>query len=106
LGAEGLMENYPRETVPDLAVAVTAGVTNREGQEAEYRVVVNVGGESIGGAGPLTLQDGATWEAPLEYALPRAGDDQHVEFLLYRDSGMEPYRRLSLWIDVVDGGRP
>jgi uncharacterized membrane protein len=106
LGADGLIENYPRETVPGLAVAVTAGITNREGQEAEYRVVVKVGSESIGGAGPLTLQDGASWEASLEYALPQAGDDQHVEFLLYRDSGMEPYRRLSLWIDVVDGGRP
>ncbi|NIV40551.1 MAG: hypothetical protein GWN58_67460 [Anaerolineae bacterium] len=39
----------------------------------------------------------------MTYALPRAGEDQQVQFLLYRDEGQEPYRQLRLWIDVVEG---
>jgi uncharacterized membrane protein len=106
LGPDGLVEGYPRVTKPGQAVTVTAGITNHEGQASEYHIVVQVAGEIVGGAGPRTLQDGAIWEAPVEYALPRAGEDQQVEFLLYRDDMVDPYRRLSLWIDVVEGGRP
>jgi uncharacterized membrane protein len=36
------------------------------------------------------------------YALSRPGDDQQTEFLLYRDGGQEPYRRLRLWINIVE----
>jgi len=102
LGPEGLAESYPRETTPGQALSVTAGIANREGQAAEYRIEVLVEGELIGTAGPLTLEDDEVWEAPVTYALPRAGDDQQVEFLLYRDGAQEPYRHLRLWINVVE----
>lgn len=102
LGPDGLAESYPSEAAPGQALRVTAGVANREGETAEYQVKVQVGGESIGAAGPVTLKDGEVWEAPVTYALPRVGDDQQVEFLLYRDGGQDPYRRLQLWINVVE----
>lgn len=102
LGSEGLAESYPREAVPGEVLSVTAGIANREGQAAEYRIEVQVEGELIVAAGPIALEDGEVWEAPITYALPRTGEDQQVEFLLYRDGGLEPYRRLRLWIDVVE----
>jgi uncharacterized membrane protein len=102
LGTEGLAESYPREVAPGEALSVTAGIANREGQAAEYRIEVQVGGESIGMAGPVTLEDGEVWEAPVTYALSRPGDDQQIDFLLYRDGGQETYRRLQLWINVVE----
>jgi uncharacterized membrane protein len=102
LGPEGLAENYPRQAAPGEPLTVTVGIANREGQAAEYRIAVQVEGQSIGAAGPVTLEDGEVWEGAVTYALPRAGDDQQVEFLLYRDGDPEPYRRLRLWINVVE----
>ncbi len=106
LGPAGLAEGYSRQATPGEPLAVTAGIANREGQAAEYRIEVQVASETAGSVGPVTLQDGAVWEAPVAYALPRAGHDQQVEFLLYRDGAPEPYRCLRLWIDVTGGGRP
>jgi uncharacterized membrane protein len=102
LGSEGLAESYPRDGAPGEVLSVTAGIANREGQATEYRIEVQVEGEMIGAAGPIALEDGEVWEAPITYALPRTGEDQQVEFLLYRAGGQEPYRRLRLWIDVVE----
>jgi uncharacterized membrane protein len=104
LGAEGLAEDYPRQAVVGQPLAVTVGIANREGAPAEYRVEVRVGEQSIGGAGPVLLQDGEVWEQPVTYALPQVGDDQQVEFFLYRDGGGEPYRSLRLWTDVAEAG--
>ena len=70
---------------------------------AEYQIEVQLDGEPIGAAGPVMLEDGDVWEEPLTYALPRAGEDQQVEFLLYRDGAQEPYRQLRLWTDIVEG---
>lgn len=106
LGPEGLAENYPREAAPGEALSVTGGIANREGLAASYRIEIRTGDERIGAAGPFLLQDGEVWEGPLDYALPRAGDDQQVHFYLYRDDGAEPYRSLRLWINIVEEGRP
>jgi uncharacterized membrane protein len=102
LGAGGLAEDYPRQAIVGQPLMVTVGIANREGIVSTYRVEVRVGGQPIGGTGPAVLQDGEVWEQAVLYALPAAGDDQQVEFTLYRDGGSEPYRSLRLWIDVVD----
>ncbi len=101
LGPEGLAENYPRQALVGEPVTVTVGITNREGVAAEYRVEIWVGEHQVGASGPVRLEDGETWERDLDYALPEAGPDQRVDFLLFRDDDGEPYRSLQLWIDVV-----
>jgi uncharacterized membrane protein len=106
LGPGGVAESYPRQAAPGEALEVTAGIANREGKRVEYRIEVRVAGQTIGGAGPVTLQDGEIWETPVRYALPSAGKDQQVEFLLYRDGAAEAYRDLRLWIDVLEESRP
>ena len=100
LGPEGLAEGYPREAAPGQPLTVTAGIANREGVAAEYRIEVRAGEEVIGGAGPLRLEDDEVWEGPIHYALAELGDDQEVHFLLFRDGGGEPYRSLRLWINI------
>ena len=108
LGSEGLAESYPREVVAGQTISVTAGITNREGVPATYRIEVRLAGESIGAgdpqigtAGPVTLPDGETWEGPIQFALPQPGDDQQIHFLLYRDAATQPYRSLHLWLNVT-----
>ena len=102
LGSEGLAESYPREAAPGEPLSVTAGIANREGQTARYRIEVQVDGEVIGTTETIALRDGQVWEAQVIFALPRAGVDQQVDFLLYRDGQPEPYRRLRLWINIVE----
>ncbi len=103
LGSEELAESYPREAAPGELMPVIAGITNREGQAAEYRIEVWVEGEPIGVVGPVTLGDGEVWEGPVAYALPQAGDAKLVEFQLYRAGAQEPYHHLRMWINVVAG---
>jgi uncharacterized membrane protein/LysM repeat protein len=100
LGPEGLAENYPRQAAPGESLTVTAGIANREGVAAEYRIEVRAGELLIGQAGPLRLEDDEVWEGPIHYALAEPGDDQEVHFLLFRDGGGEPYRSLRLWINI------
>jgi len=100
LGPEGLAESYPREAAPGQALSVTAGIANREGVAAEYRIEVRAAEFTIGQAGPLRLEDDEVWEGPIHYALAEPGDDQEVHFLLFRDGGGEPYRSLRLWINI------
>jgi uncharacterized membrane protein len=100
LGPEGLAENYPREAAPGEKLSVTAGIANREGVAAEYRIEVRAGDLTIGQAGPLRLEANEVWEGPIHYALPEPGDDQEVDFLLFYDGGEEPYRNLRLWINI------
>jgi len=100
LGPEGLAESYPREAAPGEPLSVTAGIANREGLAAEYRIEVRAGELTIGQAGPLRLEGDEVWEGPIHYVLAEPGDDQEVHFLLFRDGGGEAYRSLRLWINI------
>ena len=100
LGPEGLAESYPREAAPGEPLSVTAGIANREGLAAEYRIEVRAGELTIGQAGPLRLEGDEVWEGPIHYVLAEPGDDQEVHFLLFRDGGGEAYRSLRLWVNI------
>jgi hypothetical protein len=51
----------------------------------------------------LTLQNNETWERPVTYILNDTGDQQKLEFLLYReDNFTESYRDLHLWVNVTE----
>lgn len=105
LGAEGLAESYPREAAPGQPMQVQLGIVNREGALGRYRVEARSAGQLLAQAGPIELADGASWQAPLNYALPQAGADQQVDILLFRDDVPDPYRQLRLWVNVVNPGQ-
>ena len=51
----------------------------------------------------LTLQNNETWERPVTYIINDTGDQQKLEFLLYReDNFTESYRDLHLWVNVTE----
>jgi len=104
LGDGGLAENYPREAAAGQPVTVTLGIANREGATAQYRAEVRSGGQTLAQVGPLQLGADQASEVPLSFAPPGIGDDVQTEFLLYRDGGTEPYRRLLLWMKVTPPG--
>jgi uncharacterized membrane protein len=100
LGPDGLAENYPREVAPHQEMQALLGIINHEGTTARYRIEVHSGGQLLTEIGPIALEDGATWEAPLRYALKQIGDDQSIDILLFHNDETTPYRQLRLWIDV------
>jgi uncharacterized membrane protein len=102
LGPEGLAEGYPRETMAGEPVSVTVGVVNHEAAEASYRIEVHSGDHLIGQVDSFWLDDGASWEQAVSFVPVEVNPDTQVEFWLFRDRSQEVYRRLRLWINVVE----
>ena len=103
LGLEGKAGNYPEEVVVEKEGRVIVGITNREQATVSYRVKIRVGGVEKNEVGPIVLDDGQKWEEVVGFTLDRVGDNQKVEFLLYKDGESETYlKSLRLWIDVKE----
>lgn len=102
LGLGGEAEDYPREVAVGEEATVTLGIVNHEGREINYYVELAIDGVKNGEVGPLVLADEDKWEEEVSFAPQKAGDDQKVEFLLYRDGESEPYCTLHLLIDVKE----
>ncbi len=78
------------------------GIVNHEYQEIGYRVVVRIDGMVIEEIGPLVLEYKEKWEQEVIFIPEKAGENQEVEFLLYKDGEAEPYLKpLRLWLDVT-----
>jgi hypothetical protein len=53
----------------------------------------------------LTLLHNQTWERPVRYALEKPGDEQKLEFLLFKERNFTaPYGDLHLRVNVSDSG--
>ncbi len=101
LGEEGMAENYPKEMAIGEEGRVIVGVVNREYETVSYRVEVTIDGVRNNEVGPLVLEDGEIWEEIVSFTLDKLGDDQKVEFFLYKNGQSEPYGKpLHLWVDV------
>jgi uncharacterized membrane protein len=100
LGPGGQAEGYPTEMALGYEGKVIAGIVNREHDTMVYSVTISTDGDTLAEISPITLEHEEQWEQEVSFALTRAGPDQKVEFLLYRENRTEPYQRLHLWIDV------
>lgn len=98
--SDGNPEFYPREFVQGQAETVVLEVTNREGEDEDYRLRIVAGGQEIGEIAHISLSSGATWREPVEVSVPLNGEDIPLQFELYRgtDEGATPYRTLQLMV--------
>ena len=92
------MKGGPYETV-------ILGMVNQEGQDTTYQVEVTINGETTDSIDNLSLADDERWEQRVAIVPTHTGDNQKVEFLLFkksagRESAGDPYRSLHLRIDV------
>ena len=103
LGLEGKAEDYPKEVVVGEMGRVIVGIINRERETVSYRVEVRIDGARNNEVGPLVLAHDEKWEEAISFTPDRVGDNQKVEFLLYKDGEGEPYLKpLHLWIRVKE----
>jgi uncharacterized membrane protein len=128
LGTNGKAQDYPTEFVMaggglarvgygnsanETGVAfgrVTVGIENREQEPTGYTVRVKIDGEPVSVysagrmvtvLGPVDLAQGEKTEPEIGFAPQHAGDNQKVEFLLYKNDAPDPYLSLHLWINVT-----
>jgi len=100
LGPGGKAEGYPTEITLGDEGKVIAGIVNREHETVVYSVTISTDGDTLAEISPIHLEHEEQWEQEVSFTPPRAGQDQKVEFLLYRENRPEPYQRLHLWIDI------
>jgi uncharacterized membrane protein len=102
LGITGKAENYVRDVTVNKPVDVTVGVASHENAQSTYRIEVTISGTQIDEVGPIVLMPGEKWENEIEFTPTAVGDNQKVEFYLYRNQGTMPYldSPLRQWINV------
>jgi len=99
LGPDGKAENYPTELRVGEEGKVIVGIVNHEQEEASYKVEVWIDGEDRDEIN-VELENEEEWREEVGFVPQKAGEEQKVEFVLYKDG--EPYfeEPLHLWIDV------
>ena len=100
LGVEARAEDYPSELVVGEEGKVRLGIENYEWQEIAYRVEVRIDGEDNNKIGPIVLAHRQKWMEGVGFIPDKTGEDQKVEFLLFKQGESEPYDFLYLLVDV------
>ena len=100
LGPDGKAADYPSDVQAGSAASVVAGIVNREHEPASYHVLVETDNTTIGQADNITLADGQKWEQPVNFTPAKTGDNQTIEFFLYKNEQVAPYLSLNLWVNV------
>ncbi len=100
LGSSGKADGYPKTLIQGETTSVTVWIVNREFKRATYRLEVTADGQGIKTVDSIVLEDGQAQEYAVQWTTLRAGDQQEVDFVLYKGADAQPYRSLRLWIDV------
>jgi len=102
VGLEGKAIDYPSELNVGETGKVIIGVTNYEKEEASYRVEVSINGMKNNELESIVLADEQQWEEIVSFTPTSGGDNQKVEFLLYKNKESVAPMRLHLWVDVKE----
>ena len=99
LGPNGTADEYPTNlSVGDEGIVII-GVVNHEYVNSTYRLEVLLNGTVIDEEN-IDLMHNEVWRDTFAFNATEKGDDQKLEFLLYKDGADETYRSISLWVDV------
>ncbi len=90
---------------------VTLGIVNHERQTVTYSVITKIDerqvsiffeGKSVNQITQIRLRQGEKWEGEVGFAPQHVGDNQKVEFFLYKSGATEAENTLYLWINVSE----
>jgi len=102
LGSGGKAYDYPTRVQAGNKSTVIVGVVDHEYALVNYSLQMNLNNTTILRRN-LTLQQNQTWQEPVSYVLTKIGDQQKLEFFLYKDGNLTaPYRDLHLWVNVTE----
>jgi len=100
LGPGGKAENYPKDITLGGSAPVLLGIVNREKQPATYRFEVLTDNTTIYSKEGINLQNDEKWEGEIPVKPLAIGENQKVEFYLYKDNAAGPYLKLHLFVNV------
>jgi len=104
VGETGEAAAYPSTLSVGETAEITVGITNHEGQELTYTLVMAADGERLDEQ-TLTVDDGETVEEPITFFGDEPGE-KRLEILLFREPPGEtldePYRDLRLVIEIEE----
>ena len=100
LGPGGEASGYPTEISVGEEASVILGIVNHEQEETSYLIEIVIGGTSYNETSPLNLANDEKWENQVSFQVDKPGNDQKIEFLLFKDGQIDIYRSLHLWVDV------
>lgn len=92
--------NYLKELYLGETYDVTIVIISHEQQEMSYRVEIQSAGTLIEELGPVVLKNEQEWEQEFGFTPLSSGDNQKVEFFLYKQGQTDIYRTLHLKFDV------
>ena len=102
LDAGGKATNYPTQLRVGEEAALILGIVNLEQTTMSYKVEIEIDGATVSKLGPIVLEHGSKYEHIVTFTPDKPGDEQKVEFLLFREGQSEVYRSLYFWIDVKE----
>lgn len=100
LGQDGTADNYPVELNVNQEAVVIVGIVNREQETSSYRISVRMNGLESDKWAPSDLANGEKREKIISFQPVTEGDNQKVEFLLFKQGQNEIYQTLHLFINV------
>jgi uncharacterized membrane protein len=103
LNAEGQAADYPRQVAVGSTVDVILGMVNHEHQRATYVVEIQMAGAEVGRVDVGKLDFQQKWQQKVSFTPQTVGDNQRVDFILYKDGGANPYIEdpLQLYLNVI-----
>jgi len=103
LNSDGKAENYPVQIKAGEPFSINAVVVNHESQSTDYKIRIIDAGMVISEIDTSSLNRGGKWEETVSIILKASGQNQKIEFYLYKDGEKEPYFKepLYLYIDVI-----
>ncbi len=100
LGANGKAGDYPSNMTMGDTGNLTMGIVNREQNTTSYDLVVQLNGAKLYN-NTFTLAKNETKEIPLSFTATTQGQNQKMEFMLYKlPNYTNVYRSLNLYINV------
>jgi len=84
LGPDRKAEGYPKELQVGAEGRVILGIVNRELEPMAYKVEWTLSDKVLGNISPIQLENGETWEKEITFIPQESGDNQELEFKLYK----------------------
>lgn len=103
LGLEDKATDYPRVLKVGEEGRVRLAIVNHEHDTMDYRIEMMINGVKNNEVKPIVLDNDKEWTREISFIPEMAGENQKVEFLLYKNGEAEPYLEpLHLWLDVTE----
>ena len=100
LDLNGRAAEYTRGLKAGEEAQVVVGIVNHEYETTTYRVEINLEGTTYREIREIVLEHQEKFEEAVSFTPDKTGDNQKLEFLLFRDENVEVYQSVFLLIDV------